>query len=313
MLTYVLFTLVVGSVYGLLAQSLMLSWGLAGLVNLGLAGFFAVGAYASATATTWGHAPIAVGVLAALMAGGLAGLVVCVSTLRLRDDYLAIVTLGFAEVVRLVASNEVWLTGGTDGISGVPVMVPRDAGPWFHAGSLAVIAAAALAVYAFQRRLLRSPWGRTLRAVREDQTVAAVAGKSVLRFKAQAFAIASAIAALAGALYGHYTSYVAPDQFQPLVTIYVFLGVTAGGRTRPAGALIGAYVLVAFLEATRFMAEAVPGISAVQAASLREIIVGLGLVVALGLKPNGFLPERPQRAPRPMSTAPTGASAIPAP
>jgi branched-chain amino acid transport system permease protein len=299
MTTYVLFTLVVGSVYALLAQSLMLSWGLAGLVNLGLAGFFAVGAYASATATAWGHAPIPVGVALAVVAGGVAGLVVCLSTLRLRDDYLAIVTLGFAEVVRLVASNEVWLTGGTDGISGVPLMIPRDAGLLFHAGSLGVVASAALVVYGLQRRLLRAPWGRALRAIREDQIVAAVAGKNVLRFKAQAFALASAIAALAGALYGHYTSYVAPDQFQPLVTIYVFLAVTAGGRARPAGALIGAYVLVAFLEATRFLAELAPGISAVQAAALREILVGLGLVVVLGLRPDGFLPERPQRAPSP--------------
>jgi branched-chain amino acid transport system permease protein len=297
MLTYVVFALVIGSVYALLAQSLVLCWGLAGLVNLGLAGFFAVGAYASATATAWGHAPIPLGAALAMLAGAAAGLVVCFSTLRLRDDYLAIVTLGFAEIVRIVASNEVWLTGGTDGISGVPVMVPRDLGLGFHAGSLAIVAAAVAAVYLFQRRLLLSPWGRALRAIREDQTVAAVAGKNVVRFKAQAFALAAAIAGLAGALYGHYTSYVAPDQFQPLITIYVFLAATAGGNARPAGAVVGAYALVAFLEATRFAAEAVPGVSALQAASLREIVVGLGLVLVLSLRPEGLLPEQPQKAP----------------
>lgn len=297
MLTYVLFALVVGSIYALLAQSLMLAWGLAGLVNLGLAGFFALGAYASAMATTWAHVPIAAGLVLALAVGGAVGLVVCVSTLRLRDDYLAIVTLGFAEVVRLVASNEVWLTGGTDGISGVPLMVPRDAGLAFHGGTLAIVLVAVAAVYALQRRLIRAPWGRALRAIREDQTVAAVAGKGVVRFKAEAFCIACAIAALAGALYGHYTSYVAPDQFQPLVTIYIFLAVTAGGNARPAGAVIGAYALVAFLEATRFAAELVPGLAPVQAASLREMIVGLGLLVVLSLRPQGLLPERPQKAP----------------
>ena len=297
MLTYVLFALVIGSIYALLAQSLMLSWGLAGMVNLGLAGFFALGAYASAMSTTWGHLSIPSGIAIALAVGGAVGLVVCFSTLRLRDDYLAIVTLGFSEIVRIVASNEVWLTGGTDGISNVPLMVPRDAGLGFHAGTLGIVLVAVAAIYLLQRRLLGAPWGRTLRAIREDQTVASVAGKSVVRFKAQAFCMASAIAALAGALYGHYTSYVAPDQFQPLVTIYVFLAATAGGNARPAGAILGAFGLVAFLEATRFVAELAPGISPVQAASLREIIVGLGLVVILSLRPNGLLPERPQKAP----------------
>ncbi|TNC13012.1 branched-chain amino acid ABC transporter permease [Methylobacterium terricola] len=297
MLTYILFALVIGSIYALLAQSLMLSWGLAGLVNLGLAGFFAIGAYASAMATTWHHAPIPAGLAIAIIVGGAVGLLVCISTLKLRDDYLAIVTLGFAEVVRVVASNEVWLTGGTDGIPGVPVMVPRDLGLGFHAGTLAVVVVAVALVYGLQRRLLAAPWGRTLRAIREDQTVASVAGKSTVRFKAEAFCIASAIAALAGALYGHYTSYVAPDQFQPLVTIYIFLAVTAGGNTRPAGAVIGAYALVAFLEATRFLADLVPGLAPVQAASLREIIVGLGLLLVLSVRPNGILPERSQKAP----------------
>ena len=174
MLTYILFTLVVGSVYALLAQSLMLSWGTAGLVNLGLAGFFAVGAYASSMLTTWEHAPIMLGVFVAVLAGGVAGLLVCFSTLRLRDDYLAIVTLGFAEIVRIVASNEVWLTGGTDGISGVPVMIARDTGIWFHLGTLLITLAAVAVVYLLQRRLLSSPWGRAMRAIREDQTVASV-------------------------------------------------------------------------------------------------------------------------------------------
>jgi branched-chain amino acid transport system permease protein len=297
MITYLIFALVVGSVYALLAQSLMLSWGLAGLVNLGLAGFFALGAYASAMSTSWAHVPIPIGLLLAVLVAGGAGLVVCFSTLRLRDDYLAIVTLGFAEVVRLVASNEVWLTNGTDGISGVPSFLPRDTGLWFHLGTLAFALVAVAAVYGLQRRLLHSPWGRSLRAVREDETVAAVAGKNVVRFKAQAFSLAAGIAGLAGAIYGHYTSYVAPDQFQPLITVYIFLAVTAGGNARPAGAVIGAYLLVAFLEATRFLTEFAPGVSPLQRAALREILVGLGLVLVLSLRPDGLLPERSQKAP----------------
>ena len=139
MLSYIVFLLVIAGIYALLAQSLCLAWGVTGLVNLGLAGFFAIGAYASATVVKWGGAPVPVGLVAAMAAGAMAGFVVCVSTLRLRDDYLAIVTLGFAEAVRVIASNEIWLTGGTDGISGIPAGLPRDWGQGFHLAALVVV------------------------------------------------------------------------------------------------------------------------------------------------------------------------------
>lgn len=297
MLSYIVFLLVVAGIYALLAQSLCLAWGVTGLVNLGLAGFFAIGAYASAMLVKWAGVPVPLGLVAALGAGAAAGFVVCVSTLRLRDDYLAIVTLGFAEAVRVVASNEIWLTGGTDGISGIPAGLPRDWGQGFHLAALGVVSALVGLVWLALRRLVASPWGRALRAVREDQVVAAVAGKPVARLKAEAFAIAAAIAALAGALYGHYTSYIAPEIFQPLITIYIFLAVTAGGNGRPTGAAVGAYLLIAFLEATRFAAEIVPGVSAVQAAALREMAVGAALILLLRLRPGGLFPERNQKAP----------------
>ncbi|HWK45487.1 MAG TPA: branched-chain amino acid ABC transporter permease [Stellaceae bacterium] len=297
MLNYLGFILVLGGIYALLAQSLMLSWGVTGMVNLGLAGFFALGAYASAMLTKWGGAPVPVGLLAAIVAGGVAGLVVTISTLRLRDDYLALVTLGFAETIRLVAANEVWLTGGSDGISGIPSPFPRDLGAGFNGLYLVLVSVLALLALAALNRLISSPWGRALRAIREDQTVAAVAGKPVTRIKAEAFGIAAAIAGLAGALYGHYTSYIAPDMFEPLITIYVFLAVTAGGNARPLGALVGAYGLIVFVEGTRFAAALAPGISAVQAASLREIAVGLALLLLLRFKPAGLFPERSQKAP----------------
>ena len=301
MLNYLVFILVVAGIYALLAQSLTLSWGLTGLVNLGLVGFFAIGAYASAMVTKWGGLPIPIGLLVAVVAGLGMGFLVTISTLRLRDDYLAIVTLGFAEVVRLVASNEIWLTGGTDGIAGIPSIVPRAWGPDYHLAMLGIVTSFALVVHFALAYFARSPWGRALRAVREDQVVAAIAGKPVILLKAQAFSIAAAIAALAGALYGHYTSYVAPDVYQPLITIYVFLAVTAGGVGRPLGALVGAYLLIGFLELTRFMAEVVPGVSPVQAAATREIMVGMALILLLRFKPDGLFPEKNQRAPTKVS------------
>ena len=179
MLNYVIFILTIAGIYAILAQSLMLSWGMGGIVNLGLAGFFAIGAYTSAMATKWGGLPIPVGMAMAMLAAAIAGLVVTFSTLRLRDDYLAIITLGFAEVLRIVANNEVRLTGGSDGISGIPGGLPRSSGMTYALVWLGIVTALALINFAALRRLATSPWGRALRAIRDDAVVAAVAGKRV--------------------------------------------------------------------------------------------------------------------------------------
>ena len=246
MLNYLLFIATMGGLYGLLALSLNLIWGGAGMVNLGLAGFFAVGAYASALVTTAGHAPILAGWLLALIAGGLAGLIVTLSTTRLREDYLAIVTLGFAEVVRLVAANEIWLTHGVDGISGIPGPGKAALGQDFNAVYLVIVLAVLAAVFVLVCRIDRSPYGRVLRAIREDAQVAQVAGKPVLRFKAQAFALSAAIAGLAGALYAHFTSYIAPDLFLPLYAKLHRLRMGKGqGNAARARTVLGAAILAA--------------------------------------------------------------------
>jgi branched-chain amino acid transport system permease protein len=304
MLSYAIFTLTICGIYALLALSLNLIWGGIGLVNLGLAGFFAVGAYASAIATGAG-APVLIGWGTALVVGAAVGLFVTFATLRLRDDYLAIVTLGFAEVIRLIALNERWLTKGSDGISGIKAPLKAAIGlQGFNLFYLALVSAIVVLVWLLLRRLDRSPYGRAMKAIREDQQLAAFAGKQVLRFKWQAFALSAAIAALAGALYAHFQSYVSPDHFQPLITIYIFLAVTAGGVGRPSGAVIGAYIVVIFVEATRFATEWLPGLQPVQLAALREILIGLALILVLHLRPQGLLPERIPKAPAPASSNP---------
>lgn len=304
MLSYLIFTLTLCGIYALLALSLNLIWGGVGLVNLGLAGFFAVGAYASALATGAG-APVLLGWGVAIIVGAAVGLIVTFATLRLRDDYLAIVTLGFAEVIRLIALNERWLTKGSDGISGIRAPLKAELGlqgfALFYLGAVTLVVAI---VWALLRRLDLSPYGRAMKAIREDQQLAAFAGKSVLRFKLQAFAVSAGIAALAGALYAHFQSYVSPDHFQPLITIYIFLAVTAGGVGRPSGAVLGAYLVVIFLEATRFMTEWLPGLQPVQLAAMREMMIGLALILVLHLRPQGILPERIPKAPSPKAPLP---------
>jgi branched-chain amino acid transport system permease protein len=281
-----------GAIYALLALGLNIAWGLTGMVNLGLVGFFGVGAYASGIITVKLGLPIPVGLLAGAVVGGIAGVIVTLATLRLRGDYLAIVTLGFAELIRLIASNEVWLTGGTDGLTQIP-------GPWrgtlTPAGFNILYCAIALAFMAvalwIAERVRASPFGRTLRAIRDDDVVAAVAGKYVTRYRLQAFALGSAISGLGGALYAHYNAYFSPDHLLPLITINIFLALTMGGVGNNFGAVLGAFVVIAILESTRFLAEIETCLRAVQVAALREIAIGLLLLIVMRVRPNGLIPE----------------------
>ena len=279
--------------YGLLALGLNVIWGMGGMINLGLVGFYAVGAYVAALAALKLGVPMIVGLALAAVATAGAGWIMALTTARLRGDYLAIITLGFSEVIRLVASNEIWLTRGTDGISGIP-------GPWrgrlspaeFNLLYLSLVLLALAAVLFVLERLRRSPYGRVLRAIRDDVQVAEVAGKPVRRFKVEAFALSAAILGLAGGLYAHYTSFIAPDAFVPLVTIYVVLALTAGGTGNNWGAVLGSGLVVFFLESTRFLTAWLPGLAPVQVAAVREFVIGLSLILVLRLRPTGLLPER---------------------
>jgi branched-chain amino acid transport system permease protein len=279
--------------YALMALGLNLVWGMTGMINLGLVGFFAFGAYVSALATKRGGVPMVLGVVGALVLTAAAGAVMALVTAQLRGDYLAIITLGFSEVVRITASNEIWLTNGTDGISGIP-------GPWrghvtpeaFNLIYLALAAAAVAVVLAVLQRVRYSPYGRVLRAIRDDDQVTAVAGKHVLRFKVEAFAVSAGILGVAGALWGHYTSFIAPDVFVPLITIYVVLALTVGGTGNNWGALVGAFLVVFFMEGTRFATGWLPSLKPVQIAAVRELSIGASLLVVLRFRPTGLLPER---------------------
>jgi branched-chain amino acid transport system permease protein len=269
MISYLLFIGTLTAIYALLSLGLVVSWGQAGMVNLGLVGFFGLGAYFSALLTAAG-APIGLGWAVGTLLAAAIGVGFCLLSRTLRGDYLAIVTLGFGEGLRLVELNERWLTGGSDGISGIRAPLKQVLGevyPWFYLALSWSVVLLAIWVLA---RVLGSPFGRALRAVRDDEKVAAVAGKSVLRLKCQAFGIGAGLFGLAGAFYAHFTSYISPDNFVVQLTIYIFLAVTAGGYSRLVGAIFGSFAVMTILESSRFAAELIPGLSAVQVASLRE-------------------------------------------
>jgi len=295
---YVVAMLTFAGLYALLALGLNVIWGMAGLINLGLVGFFAFGAYVSALLSKKAGWPMLADLIAAALLTAGAGAVLAVVTARLRGDYLAIVTLGFSEVVRITASNEIWLTNGTDGISGIP-------GPWrgqvspaaFNQIYLILVVAAVATALIMLERVRHSPYGRVLRAIRDDDQVAAVAGKPVRAFKVHAFALSAAILGVAGGLYAHYTSYIAPEAFVPLISVYIVLALTAGGTGNNWGAVLGALLVIFFMESTRFVTAALPGISAAQAAALREFLIGASLIVVLRARPAGLVPERIRRVP----------------
>jgi branched-chain amino acid transport system permease protein len=290
---YLIAMAVSAGIYALMALGVNVMWGFAGMVNLGLVGFFAVGAYTSALLTLKAGWAIAAGMAAGMIIAACVGAVVALVTVRLRGDYLAIVTLGFAETIRIVASNAIWLTNGTDGLSGIPGPYRAALSPErFNLLYLAIVALVVAVTYVVNERLRASPFGRVLRAIRDDEQVAAVAGKHVTLFKVKAFAIGSAALGLAGALYAHYTSYIAPDIFVPLFTLYIKLALLTGGLGNNRGAIVGAVAVVFLLESTRFVIPLVPGITPVQGAAIREFLVAALLLVMLRYKPGGLVPER---------------------
>jgi branched-chain amino acid transport system permease protein len=286
MISYLAFVMTLAGIYALLALGLVTVWGQGGMVNLGLVGFLGLGAYVSAILVRTG-VPIPLAWVSAAIAAGLTGAVLCFVVRTLRGDYLAIVTLGFAEVLRLAELNEKWLTGGSDGISGIKAPLKDLFGAAYSLFYVCLTWAIVALVLVLLNRLLQSPFGRALRAVRDDDQVAAIAGKSVLRLKLQAFGVGAALSGLAGALYAHFTTFIAPDVFVTQLTIYVFLAVTSGGYTRLAGAVTGSIVVIALLEATRFVAVGIPWLDATQIASLREFIIAISLILVMHLRPDG--------------------------
>jgi branched-chain amino acid transport system permease protein len=286
-------------IYMLLALGLTLQFGLTGLINFGHVAFFAIGAYTSALLVMRG-VPLPLGVLAAALLAALAAWPIGLVTLRLREDYFAIVTLGFSEVVRIVITNEKWLTSGTQGIPGVPRMYPELAGMASQTAVLATIGVVVLVAVWIIHRIASSPFGRIIQAIRDNETAVQALGKEPARFKVQVLAVGAGLAGVAGAFYAHYITYVVPDQFIPLVTFYVWMAIIMGGSARVSGAVVGTFILMLFLEGSRFLRDVLPGVSEVDMASVRIGVVGLLLIAFVIWRPQGLMGGRPMggRGPR---------------
>jgi ABC-type branched-subunit amino acid transport system permease subunit len=263
------------------------------MVNFGLAGFYTLGAYACALLILKGGANTFVATLGAMAIVGALSALVALVTLRVaEEDYFAIVTLGVGEMLRLVSLNEDWLTKGALGLAGIPRpladVVPAELYSYFL---LALSVAILLGTLWVLNVLARSPFGRIVRAVREDDLVAATLGKNVLWARVRIFAIGGAFIGLAGALHAFYYQYIDPTQFTNIVIAYAFMAVIAGGRGAHRGTIWGAAVVMVLLEGSRFLKDVIPALNADQLAAIRIIIIGVGLILLLIFRPQGFLRE----------------------
>jgi branched-chain amino acid transport system permease protein len=283
--------------YGLLVLGLNLQFGYTGLVNFGHVAFFAVGAYAAAMLAA--SDPFAgvglgmawpVGLVAGIVAASLLGVVIGVSTLRLRDDFLAIATLAVAEILHDLLGSFEGITGADIGILGVPQPVAALAADSDTAltATVLLLAGVLLLAYTGVARLAGAPYGRVLRAIRADDRVAGALGKHVFSYKLQAFVFGSALAGLAGALFAFYNGAVAPGFFGLNVTVLVWIGMLIGGTGNDRAVIAGLAIILGLRLLTRFLNQQLPFVSQDQFASVRLVLVGLILILIIRYRPAGI-------------------------
>lgn len=266
----------------LMALGLNIVVGKSGLLDLGYVAFFAIGAYTMGilgTLTklnTWEILPI--GIALAMLSGLILGL----PALRLRGDYLAIVTLGFGEIVRIIALN-LKQTGGPNGVVGIPNPPPLLGQNFLledHAAYFWVILIMILLVIWMVRRFsVRRP-GRAWEAIRQDEDVAALMGVNLLVYKLWSFSIGAAIGGAAGVIYASKVMFIAPDMFTFNVSVLILACVVFGGMGNMWGVILGASILAYLPERIRFISNS------------RQIVFALVLLLIMNLRPDGLLPRK---------------------
>ena len=292
--------LTVGGIFAIVALGLNVQWGFTGLFNAGIAGFLGIGAYTTAMLTTAPQAgnigglelPYAVGFLAAMAISGVIAYLVGKVCLRLRSDYLAIATIGIAEIFRLVLKNETWATNGPRGISNVPKPFETLPEPWNQVGFLLLVVAVVGVVYGLLEVARVSPWGRVMTAIRDNETAAKAAGKNVETYRMEGFVIGCMIMALAGGLMAHYLKFVDPNIADPLLgTFLVWVMLVVGGSANNRGAILGAVLMWTVWSATEILTSRLPADLAIRTAYVRIFLIGLVLQIFLQRYPQGILPE----------------------
>ncbi len=303
-LSFAVFFLTFASFFALASLGLNMQWGFTGLFNVGVVGFYAVGAYTSGIVTGPDYPdtvfggfglPVVFGYLAAILASAAIAFVVGFVTLRLREDFLAISTFGIAVSIQLVMLNLQSVTRGPNGLYALPKPLSELSSSNLVDNLLYLLiclACIGLVYWAFER-MVRSPWGRVLRAIREDETAAAALGKNVFAVRLQAFVLGCAVMGLAGALYANFVGFISPQDFLPIFTFQVYVMLIVGGSGNNLGAILGGVVVWGLWSGSGSLIAAVlPSDWQTQAAAARIVLIGLVLVLMLLYRPAGILRER---------------------
>lgn len=314
-------TLATMAIFSVICIGLNIQWGYTGIFNFGVAAFFMIGAYTAAIVTKapadgefatyiggFGTAlsavplpaagewlPFLVAVIAAAALAALLALLLGWPTVRLREDYLAIALIGAAEVLRRIATEERWLVNGSRGLSGIPRPLAGlvDADTYRYLFLILCLGLLAI-VYVLADRGIRSPWGRVLRAIREDEEVTAASGKDVVAFKMRGFVLGSAIMGAGGAFYAFQQGAISPDAFTHFFGTFIFWAMLiAGGSGNNIGAIVGVYVIWGLWSTTlQLQGYDLPAFIQARIPHLRDMLVGLIIVAVLLLNPKGLVPER---------------------
>ena len=302
-------------VFALAAIGLNVHFGYTGLLNFGQAGFMAVGAYGTAITVSYYQQSIWLGMLVGVLAAVVLALLLGVPTLRLRADYLAIVTIAAAEIIRLCVRSVTFgdYTGGSTGLNAwagdfYEVNFLPDGrygfGPWRYTADTwwwmlfgwGLVALSTLLVAA----LIRSPWGRVVKSIREDEDAARSLGKNVFAYRMQALVLGGVIGALGGIVNALATRAVLPDNYSPYVTFFAYTALILGGTATTFGPIVGSmifWMIVQFVDVTlreadqqELLPEAI--ISGTQVGQVRYMLVGLGLALLMVFRPQGLLGNR---------------------
>jgi branched-chain amino acid transport system permease protein len=281
---YLLNILVITGIYTILTLSLNLVLGYTGIPSLGHAAFYCIGAYTSSLlALNFGVSPW-IGLWAGAALACLLGILISLPALRLKGDYLALATFGFGVIVYSITKNWVDVTRGTYGVIGIPgfaLFSWQISSVWAY---LILVSLFVVLTYFILNRVVNSPFGRVLRAIREDETAVLAMGRNINHYKVLVMAISAFFAGIAGSLYAHFITFIDPSSFTLTESLTVLLMVVFGGMGSLQGSVVGAISLVILPEALRFL-----GVSSPIAAPLRQIIYGFLLVFLMMKRPQGIL------------------------
>lgn len=297
-MTYIISIICISSSYAIVALGLNLQWGYTGIFNIGVAAFFAVGAYTSAilTGPMWGGMiggfglPYLVGLVGAVLFAALLAYSIAF-ILRLSWGLLAIGSIMLSDVVILIFKNEMWLTNGIWGIGGIPrpfgEMMSASTSDWVY---MIISLAILIGAYFLLEKGVRSPWGRTLMMIKEDPILAEMEGKDVYRWSRMSWIIGCMYMGLGGAVYGHYIGYINPRSFDNVMITFLSLCmVVVGGSGNNKGSILGAYVLWVTWTGTEILTSYLPAAWQLRAPYIRVLAIGVAIILFLRSRPHGLI------------------------